>query len=104
MSYTVARRTHEIGIRIAVGARRSDIRAMVLRETVWLLVAGVILGVFAATLATRNLQSVLFGLTPTDPLTIAAVVAVVISVAAVAGWLPTRRASNVNPLTALRYE
>jgi ABC-type antimicrobial peptide transport system permease subunit len=77
---------------------------MILRETAWLLAAGVVVGILGATLATRKLESVLFGLAPMDQVTIAAVIAVVAVVAAVAGYLPARRASNTHPLTALRHE
>jgi predicted permease len=104
VSYNVARRTHEIGIRMAIGARAADVRAMVLRETLVVLVAGGVIGVVAALFATRQLASMLFGLASADPATIVGAVAVLGAVAALAGYLPARRASRIDPLTALRYE
>jgi predicted permease len=104
VSYNVARRTHEIGIRIAVGARGADVRAMVMRETVVVLVAGGAVGLVGAFLATRELKSMLFGLAPADPLTLAASVAVLCAVAVAAGYLPARRAARIDPLAALRHE
>src|SRR5579859_4548015 len=104
MCYTVTRRTAEIGIRMALGARRADVLWLVLRETLALLLAGVALGLPAAIGAGRLISSMLFGLTPADPVTIAAAVAFLLTVAALAGYLPARRASRVDPITALRYE
>jgi ABC-type antimicrobial peptide transport system permease subunit len=104
MSYTVARRTAEIGIRMALGARRADVLWLVLRETLVLLLAGVVLGLPAALGAGRLISSMLYGLTPADPVTIGAAVAFLLAVAALAGYLPARRASRVDPMTALRYE
>lgn len=104
VSYDVARRTHEIGIRMAVGARGADVRAMVMRETVVVLVVGGALGLLGALIATRQLASMLFGLAPADPLTLGTSVAVLGAVAATAGYLPARRAACVDPLAALRHE
>ncbi|HKY03949.1 MAG TPA: ABC transporter permease [Blastocatellia bacterium] len=104
MSYSVARRTHEIGIRMALGARGSTVRWLVLRESLLMIVIGVILGLGAGLAATQVIASMLFGLTATDPLTIAVAMVFLVSVTAFAGYLPARRASKVDPMIALRYE
>ncbi|HEX5602095.1 MAG TPA: FtsX-like permease family protein, partial [Pyrinomonadaceae bacterium] len=104
MAQGVARRTSEIGIRMALGARSGNIAWMILRETLYLVLAGLILGVPAALLGARLISTQLFGLSPTDPLTIAGAAFVLAVVAMLAGYLPARRASRVNPLSALRYE
>ncbi|HEY8226770.1 MAG TPA: ABC transporter permease [Pyrinomonadaceae bacterium] len=104
MAHGVARRTNEIGIRMALGARRSSIAWMVLRETLLLVVVGLLIGVPAAVFAARFVSSQLFGLSPGDPVTLAAAAAVLIVVAIVAGYVPARRATKVDPLVALRYE
>jgi ABC-type antimicrobial peptide transport system permease subunit len=104
MAQGVARRTSEIGIRMALGARGGNIAWMILRETLYLVLAGLILGVPAALFGARLISTQLFGLSPTDPLTIAGAAVVLSVVAMLAGYLPARRASRVNPLSALRYE
>lgn len=104
MSYAVARRTNEIGIRMALGAERHNILAMVMRETLIMVALGVAIGVPAALAATRVISSMLYDLKPTDPLTITVSASVMITVAAFAGYLPARRASRVDPMVALRYE
>ena len=104
MAYAVARRTSEIGIRLALGARRDHILWLVLRETVWLTVAGVAVGAPAALWAATFAKSLLFGIGVADPLTIVVTVAMLIGVAALAGYLPARRALRVDPMMALRYE
>jgi len=104
MAHGVARRTNEIGIRMALGARGGNIAWMVLRETLYLVLAGLILGVPAALLGARFIASQLFGMSPTDPVTLAGAALVLTLVALLAGYLPARRASRVNPLNALRYE
>ena len=104
MAYAVARRTAEIGIRLALGARRDHIMWLVLRETLCLTLAGIATGVPLALWAAWYARSVLFGVSTADPLTIAATVAILLSVAALAGYLPARRALRVDPMTALRYE
>lgn len=104
MAQGVARRTSEIGIRMALGARGGNIAWMILRETFYLVLAGLILGVPAALLGARLISTQLFGLSPTDPLTIVGAAVVLSVVAMLAGYLPARRASRVNPLNALRYE
>jgi len=104
MSYSVARRTNEIGIRMALGAHARDVLRLVMRESLTLVAVGVVTGLVAAYAAGRLVQSLLYGLSPTDAPTIAISVAVMIAVAAFAGYLPARRASRVDPLIALRYE
>ena len=104
MAHGVARRTNEIGIRMALGAKGGNIAWMILRETLYLVLAGLILGVPAALLGARLISSQLFGLSPTDPLTLVGAAVVLALVAMLAGYLPARRASRVNPLNALRYE
>jgi ABC-type antimicrobial peptide transport system permease subunit len=104
MSHNVTRRTNEIGIRMALGALPGDVLGMVMREAMTLVAIGVIIGLGAAIATTRYIESFLFGLTATDPVTIAAAILVMLAVAATACFLPARRASSVDPMTALRYE
>jgi predicted permease len=104
MAHGVARRTNEIGIRMALGARGGNIAWMILRETLYLVLAGLILGVPAAVLGARLISTQLFGMSPTDPVTLVAAALILTLVALLAGYLPARRASRVNPLNALRYE
>jgi predicted permease len=104
MSYTVARRTNEIGIRMALGARRSDVLGMVARESLLLVLAGIACGIPAALAAAPVIENRLFRVGPSDPLTIGGAAVLMIAVAAVAGMLPARKASKVDPLVALRYE
>lgn len=104
MSYAVARRTNEIGIRMALGARQEDILRKVLREALVLVLVGVAIGIPIALGALRLISSMLFGLKPTDPLTLAMAIAFMLAVAALAAYLPARRASRVDPMVALRYE
>ena len=104
MSYTVVRRTREIGIRMALGAGRSSVLRLVLREVAVLAVIGVALGVPSALGLSRFVESQLYGLSPTDPVTLALAAVVLLSVAFVAGYLPASRATRVDPMTALRYE
>lgn len=104
MSYGVARRTNEIGIRMALGASAPRVTRMVMRETMLVVVVGVVIGLGAALATTRLIASMLFGLAATDALTISFAVVLMIGVAAVAGYLPARRASKVDPMVALRYE
>jgi predicted permease len=104
MSYDVAGRTREIGIRMALGAQRRDVIGLVLRETILLVIIGVIIGLSAALGATRMVASLLYGLTPNDPLTIALASMLLLMVAALAGYLPARRASRVDPMVALRHD
>jgi predicted permease len=104
MSYAVAGRTYEIGIRMALGAERDNILGMVMRETLIMVALGVAIGIPAALAATRLISSMLYDLKPNDPLTITVSASVMIAVAAFAGYLPARRASRVDPMVALRYE
>ncbi len=104
ISYTIARRTHELGLRMALGAQRGKVLWMVLRETLILAVAGTAIGLPAALAATRAVESRLYGLTATDPATIAVATAVLLAVAVLAGAVPGARATRVNPVQALRYE
>jgi predicted permease len=104
MSYAVARRTNEIGIRMALGALPANVVRMVMREVLLLVALGVGIGLAAAMATTRLVSGLLFGLTPTDPLTIALATIMMIGVAALAGYLPARRASRIDPMIALRYE
>jgi len=104
LSYGVARRTHEIGIRMALGAPGRNVLWLVLREALVLVAGGVILGLVAASFATKLAESLLFGLKPNDPVTMAAATILLIGVATIAGFLPARRASRVDPLVALRDE
>jgi len=104
ISYTIARRINEIGIRMALGAQRARILWMVVRETLLLALAGIVLGVPLVLGATRAVSSHLFGLSPTDPATLTAAVAALLTVALCAGLLPGWRATRVDPLQALRGE
>ena len=104
MSYTVARRTNEIGIRMALGAQRRSVLWLVLREALTLVIVGLVFGLMASFAATKTTSTLLFGLKPNDPLTIALATLLLITVAALAGYLPARRASRVDPMTALRDE
>jgi len=104
MSYAVARRTNEIGIRMALGATAPRVTRMVMRETMVLVTAGVAIGLGTALAATRLIESMLFGLAPNDPLTISLAALLMIAVAALAGYLPARKAAKVDPMIALRYE
>jgi len=104
ISYTVARRTNEIGIRMALGATGPDILRMVLKETLVLVLIGVAVGIPLVFATTRLTSAMLFGVSAVDPLTIAAASVLMIAVATVAGLFPSRRASRVDPMVALRYE
>jgi len=104
MSYTTSLRTNEIGIRMALGAERGAVLWMVLGESVVLLAVGVVLGIALAAGALRVLSSRLYGLSATDPVTFAASVSVLAVAVLLAGYLPARRASRVDPLVALREE
>ena len=104
MSYDVVRRTREIGVRMAVGARGLDVLGMILREAIWLVFMGVLLGLGVALLTMKLIASLLFGLEPTDPLTLTMATVVMLTIAAFAGWLPAWRAARIDPVFALRHE
>ena len=104
MAFVVARRTREIGLRMALGAPRSWVLWLVMREVLILLGAGLIVGVPGAYLLSRYVSSQLFGVRPTDVWTGAASIAVLALVAAVSGLVPARQASAIDPIAALRYE
>ena len=104
MTYNVVRRTNEIGIRIALGAQSNCVLWMILKESLVLLAIGIALGVPATLIATRAIQSQLFGLSPTDPLTFIAAVLTITLVTLIAAWFPAHRATKVDPIIALRYE
>lgn len=104
LAYTTLQRTHELGIRIALGAAPRDIFGLVLRQGAILAFAGVVIGLGASFALTRALSSLLFGGSATDPLTFAAVAVLLLLVAFLACYLPARRAMRTDPLTALRYQ
>lgn len=104
IAYTVARRTREIGIRIALGARPRAVRGRVVRDAVMLAAVGAAIGLVGAVAFGRALQGILFGVSPTDPRIFGAVVAGMLASAALAGWIPARRASKVDPTEALQAE
>jgi ABC-type antimicrobial peptide transport system permease subunit len=104
MSYTVSRRTREIGIRIALGAERPTVVWMVLREVAFLTVIGIGIGVPAALALSRLVRSQLYGIEPSDPATLVIAATTLAAVGLFAGYLPARRAARVPPVRALRYE
>jgi ABC-type antimicrobial peptide transport system permease subunit len=104
MSYSVSRRTNEIGIRMALGAQRGHVLRLVMVESMVLVVAGVIIGVAMAVGLSQFVTTLLFGLAATDAMTMAAAIGVMVLVSALAGFLPARRASRVDPMVALRYD
>jgi predicted permease len=104
MSYNVARRTNEIGIRLALGAQGANVLRMIMRESLVLLVIGTALGLPLAVVATRIIKDQLFAIDAIDPISFSAALVVVSLMTLAAGWLPARRAANVDPVTALRCE
>jgi len=104
ISYSVAERTREIGVRMALGAERFDVMRLVLAHAMKLASIGVALGLTAAFALTRLMKSLLFGVSATDPLTFAAIAASLVFVAALACWAPARRATNVDPVVSLRCD
>jgi predicted permease len=104
MAHSVSRRVREIGIRMALGARPDEVLWLVLRETAWMIGLGALIGLPAAFALTRLVASFLFGLTPQDPWSIAGSTLVLFAITALAGYIPARRATKVDPMVALRYE
>jgi len=104
MAYSVANRTNEIGIRLALGAMPRQVLTMVLRESTWISLAGVVIGVVAALFLARLVKSMLYGLEPTDPVSLIGGAALLLAVGLLASWIPARRASGIEPMEALRHE
>jgi putative ABC transport system permease protein len=104
IAFAVAQRTHEIGIRVALGASRSDVLRMVLTRGIALTLAGIAIGVFSAAALSRLVQSLLYETPPLEPLTYCVVCAILSSVALLASYVPARRAMRVDPMVALRYD
>lgn len=104
MAYSVSRRTREIGVRVALGAGSRDVLAMILGQGMRTILVGIVVGVAASFALTRTMQSLLFGVTATDPLTFAAVILLLITAALLACYIPARRATKIDPMVALRYE
>jgi predicted permease len=104
LAHRVSRRTAEIGLRLALGARQSDVLVMILREAAFLASLGAVIGVVAAAALSRYVRAILFGVAPADPATLGAALALVMVVALLAGWFPARTASRLDPMTALRHD
>jgi ABC-type antimicrobial peptide transport system permease subunit len=104
LSLAVAQRTREIGVRMALGAQRWDVLCLVIGKGLKLALLGSGIGLVGAIAATRLVSSLLYGINATDPITVAAVVLVLLIVAIITSWLPARRATKVDPMVALRYE
>jgi ABC-type antimicrobial peptide transport system permease subunit len=104
MAYSVSRRTREIGVRVALGASSREVLGMILGQGMRTILIGVAIGLVGALALTRSVQSLLFGVTPTDPLTFAAVILLLMGAALLACYIPARRATKVDPMVALRYE
>jgi ABC-type antimicrobial peptide transport system permease subunit len=104
ISYMVSERTHEIGIRMALGAEGRSILRMVLRQGLGLALAGAVVGLIGALIVSNLMSGLLYGVRPTDPLTFAGVTVLLICVAVLACYIPARRALRIDPLVALRHE
>jgi putative ABC transport system permease protein len=104
MSYAVSQRTHEIGVRVAIGAQRSDIMRLLLREGVILTAIGLAIGLLVALACSRVVSSLLYDISTSDPATFVGVSLILIAVALLACYIPARRATRVDPVVALRYE
>ena len=104
VAFAVGQRTREIGVRLALGATRSNIAGLVVAQGLRVTAIGLVVGLLAAAVTTRFIDRLLFGVSPTDPLTFAAVSALLVVVTLAANWAPTRRAMRVDPVQALRWE
>jgi putative ABC transport system permease protein len=104
MMYTVTQRRREIGVRVALGAQRGQVLRVILGEGMATTAVGIALGIAAALALTRTIQSLLFGVAPTDPVTFGLVILLLATVATLASYLPARRATNADPMDALRQE
>ena len=104
ISFLVGRLTREIGVRMSLGARPTDVLRLILADGLRLVITGVVVGIVAAHLLTRLLESMVYGVSPRDPLVFVLVSLVMIAVSLLACYVPARRASRVDPITALRYE
>jgi putative ABC transport system permease protein len=104
IAYSLSRRTRELGVRSAIGATRSNLLAMIMKEGLWLILAGVAGGIALSLLLTRAMSGLLFGITAADPITMVTSAAVLISVAAASCFIPAWRASRTHPVIALRAE
>jgi putative ABC transport system permease protein len=104
ISYSVSQRTHEIGVRMALGAQPSDIRRMVVSQGVTLGIAGIGLGMIGAAALTRLMSGLLYGITPTDPFTFSSIPAILFIVVALGSYGPARKATRVDPMIALRCD
>jgi putative ABC transport system permease protein len=102
IAYSVGQRTHEFGIRMALGAQRHQLLLLVMRQSVWTLAVGLTVGVGGAIAVTRLMGSLLFGIGPADPVTLSLMAAVLMMVALIASYIPARRAAEVDPMAALR--
>ena len=104
LAYSVAQRTREIGVRIALGATPAGILRMVLAQGLLTIGIGTVIGLAGSLLLTRTMRSLLFGVSPNDPLTVAAVALLLVLIATLASYIPARRATRVDPMVALRHE
>jgi ABC-type antimicrobial peptide transport system permease subunit len=104
MAYTVAQRTSEIGIRLALGAIPNQVLAMVLREATWISASGIVIGLSTSFLSARLIRSMLYGVTASDPATLSGSALILLLVALGASWIPARRAARIQPMEALRHD
>jgi putative ABC transport system permease protein len=104
IAYSTSRRTHEIGIRMALGAAPADVLKMVLKHGLAVVVPGIVIGILVSFAVSRSVVSQLWGVSPYDPLSAVAVVILLLAIGLLACWIPARRATRVSPVTALHYE